>query len=132
MPTGTALGCVQCPPTRMLSAPTMTAQRQERNGWASLAGFRPGIAVIQRRASPVRAGVWAGSVWIRLAWIGLVGTAFGAQLPHPAEAATTEPVIVNRFTGLAIEGFDPVAYFADARALAGLPAFEVSESGAVW
>ena len=33
-----------------------------------------------------------------------------------AQAQTTERVIVNRYTGLAIEGYDPVAYFADARA----------------
>ena len=31
-----------------------------------------------------------------------------------ARASTTERVVVNRFTGLAIEGFDPVAYFVDA------------------
>jgi hypothetical protein len=29
-------------------------------------------------------------------------------------AATTELVVVNRYTGLAIDGFDPVAYFVDA------------------
>ena len=47
-------------------------------------------------------------------------------------AATTERVIVNRFTGLAIEGFDPVAYFADGNAAVGLAAFEAVEAGAVW
>ena len=31
---------------------------------------------------------------------------------------------MNRYTGLAIEGFDPVAYFADARPMVGLPDFE--------
>ena len=40
--------------------------------------------------------------------------------------------MVNRYTGLAIEGFDPVAYFTDALAETGLPGFEVSEAGAVW
>ena len=69
---------------------------------------------------------------MRLVWTALVSAGIGAQVPHPVQAATTERVIVNRFTGLAIEGFDPVAYFADARALAGLPAFEAFESGAVW
>lgn len=49
-----------------------------------------------------------------------------------AEAATTERVIVNRYTGLAIEGYDPVAYFADARAELGRPNLEASDSGAVW
>jgi hypothetical protein len=86
----------------------MTAQRQERNGPRS--GIRPGIAFIALLAS------------------------FGALacLPHPAQAATTERVIVNRYTGLAIEGFDPVAYFVDARPLVGAPDFEASEAGAVW
>jgi hypothetical protein len=47
-------------------------------------------------------------------------------------AATTERVVVNRYTGLAIEGFDPVAYFVEARPMVGLPDFEASEAGAVW
>jgi hypothetical protein len=87
----------------------MTAQRQEGNGW------RPGIAFIALLAS-------------------LAGAGLGAQacLPLAAMAATTERVIVNRFTGLAIDGFDPVAYFADARALIGRPDFEASQAGAVW
>ena len=49
-----------------------------------------------------------------------------------ARASTTEQVIVNRYTGLAIEGYDPVAYFTDALAERGLPGFEASEAGAVW
>ena len=52
--------------------------------------------------------------------------------PFAAQAATTERVIVNRYTGLAIEGFDPVAYFVDVRAVVGLPEFEASQAGAVW
>ena len=81
----------------------MTAQRQERNR-------RPGIAFIAFLAS---LGVQA--------------------LPDfAAQATTTERVVVNRFTGLAIQGFDPVAYFADARPMVGLPDFEASEAGAVW
>ena len=82
----------------------MTAQRQERNGW------RPGIAFI---------GLLAG--------LGvLAGPDFAAR------ASTTEQVIVNRYTGLANEGYDPVAYFTDALAERGLPGFEASEAGAVW
>jgi hypothetical protein len=49
-----------------------------------------------------------------------------------AGAATTERVVVNRYTGLAIEGFDPVAYFVDARPMPGLADFETSQAGAVW
>jgi hypothetical protein len=40
--------------------------------------------------------------------------------------------VVNRYSGLAIEGFDPVAYFTDAQAVLGLPDFEAAEAGAVW
>ena len=55
-----------------------------------------------------------------------------AGFASAAVAQTTERVIVNRYTGLAIEGYDPVAYFADARAEPGRPEFEASEAGAVW
>jgi hypothetical protein len=91
----------------------MTAQRQETNGDRRETAFGPGIAVFAVLAS-------------------LVG--LGAQFcfPHPAKATTTERVIANRYSGLAIEGFDPVAYFADARAALGLPNFEASQAGAVW
>jgi hypothetical protein len=100
----------------------MTAQRQERNGsQPEIIRVRPGIALI---------GLLAINVgWIGLGWIGLgaVGVAEFA-----AQASTTERVVVNRFSGLAIEGYDPVAYFVDARPTIGLPDFEASEAGAVW
>ena len=50
----------------------------------------------------------------------------------PAGAATTERLVVDRHTGLAIYGFDPVAYFTDAEPLAGRPEFELSFAGAIW
>lgn len=50
----------------------------------------------------------------------------------PAAAATTERVVVNRFTGVAIEGFDPVAYFVGGRAVRGTAEFEANLWGAVW
>ena len=52
-----------------------------------------------------------------------LGTALGA---------TTERVVVNRYSGVAIEGFDPVAYFADARPVRGMPDYEAAAAGAVW
>ena len=61
-----------------------------------------------------------------LAAIGLVWTGFAAR------ATTTERVVVNRFSGLAIEGFDPVAYFVDHQPVLGLPEYEAAEAGAVW
>ena len=63
--------------------------------------------------------------------IGLLASFFVQALPC-AQAATTERVVVNRFSGLAIEGFDPVAYFADARPVAGQLDFEAQQAGAVW
>jgi len=63
--------------------------------------------------------------------IALLAGLAGPGLPGSA-AATTERVVVNRYTGLAIEGFDPVAYFVDARPMPGLPDFESSQAGAVW
>ena len=89
----------------------MTAQRQERNGSRPEIRVRPGIALIALLA-------------ISAGWIGLAEFA--------AQASTTERVVVNRFSGLAIEGYDPVAYFVDARPTIGLPDFEASEAGAVW
>jgi hypothetical protein len=81
----------------------MTAQRQERYRRRCVAAF-----------------------FALLAGIGLGWADFAAR------AATTERVVVNRFSGLAIEGYDPVAYFVDGRAEQGLPGFEASEAGAVW
>jgi hypothetical protein len=88
----------------------MTAQRQERNGLRSRTGFRRGIALIALLASLL------------------------AQLSatFAVRAATTERVVVNRYTGLAIEGFDPVAYFVEGRPMVGLKDFEASQAGAVW
>jgi YHS domain-containing protein len=85
----------------------MTAQRQEDSP------LRPGIALIGL-------AIWllAGS------WL--------ACLELPAQAATTERIVVNRFTGIAIEGFDPVAYFVDSRAVKGTAEFEANLWGAVW
>jgi len=53
-------------------------------------------------------------------------------LDRAAQGSTTERIVVNRYSGLAIEGFDPVAYFTDAQPVRGLPDFEASEAGAVW
>jgi YHS domain-containing protein len=81
----------------------MTAQRQEDSP------LRPGIALI---------GLLAG-LWF---------TFYGPAI----EAATTERIVINRFSGVAIEGFDPVAYFVDGGAVQGTAEFEASLWGAVW
>jgi hypothetical protein len=50
----------------------------------------------------------------------------------PIGAATTERIVVDRNSGLAISGFDPVAYFTDAKPLPGKGEFEQAVAGAVW
>ena len=47
-------------------------------------------------------------------------------------AATTERIVVDRHTGLAIHGFDPVAYFTDHKAAMGREELELSLGGVVW
>src|SRR4051794_19923013 len=88
------------PSTPMLSASTMTAQRQETKRKCRQPAF---IALL--------CGLVAASV---------------------AQGATTERLVTDRFTGLAIGGFDPVAYFTDAGPLAGREDFEAPQAGAVW
>jgi hypothetical protein len=47
-------------------------------------------------------------------------------------AAATEWVVVNRYTGLAIDGFDPVAYFVDGAPKEGRAELELRSGGAIW
>ena len=47
-------------------------------------------------------------------------------------AETPEPVVFNRYTGLALDGFDPVAYFVDGKPRAGRPDLELRSGGASW
>jgi YHS domain-containing protein len=68
-----------------------------------------------------------------MAIFALLAGFFGVPcLDFTALAATTERVVVNRYSGLAIEGFDPVAYFTDSQARQGVADFEATEAGAVW
>jgi hypothetical protein len=87
----------------MLSMPTMTGQRRQRK--------------------PVRRG---------LALIFLVLAAAVPPIEVGVAAATTERVVVDRHNGLAIAGFDPVAYFTDKQPVQGRPEVEAFEGGAIW
>jgi len=62
----------------------------------------------------------------------LTAAAACVALGRDARAATTERVVTDRFTGLAIGGMDPVAYFTEGRAVPGRADCEASEAGAVW
>ena len=58
------------------------------------------------------------------------GAALGALLLAPFaglpldRAATTERIVVDRHTGLAIGGYDPMAFFTDGRPMAANPESE--------
>jgi len=53
-------------------------------------------------------------------------------VPTSIRAAIGERVVINRHTGLAIDGFDPVAYFVDAEPKIGRPELEFQFYGAAW
>lgn len=62
----------------------------------------------------------------------VIGFAVGIFAPRAINAATDNQLTVNRDTGLAISGFDPVSYFTDGKAIFGRPEFELNKDGAVW
>jgi len=71
----------------------------------------------------------------------LAAAAFAALvLPVPAlpalapvaHAAITERIVVDWHTGLAIDGYDPVAYFTDSKPLPGSADIELRYGGVVW
>jgi hypothetical protein len=78
--------------------------------------------VRQQRKPPVGPILRAGAAAFFLA-VGLV--------PGPT-FAITERIVSDRLTGLAIEGFDPVAYFVDGEPVAGSPEYEQYLGGVVW
>jgi hypothetical protein len=85
----------------------MTAQRQQPNHRGHWPLFRRGIALFV-----LLAGLMAQDL--------------------AGHAAITERVVTNRFSGLAIGGFDPVAYFVDSKPVLGLEDFEAWQGGVVW
>jgi hypothetical protein len=56
----------------------------------------------------------------------------GIFAPAAILAAPNHPIVVDPHSGLAISGFDPVAYFTDAKPKIGLPKHELRLDGAVW
>ena len=53
-------------------------------------------------------------------------------VPLPARAGLTQQIVVDWHSGLAIGGYDPVAFFTDGRPVAGSGAFELRYGGAIW
>lgn len=70
--------------------------------------------------------------YLRIACVTVLAGAIGAAGPDAGARAGTERVVVNRHTGLAIDGFDPVAYFTDAEAAKGHAEVEAAAGGTVW
>lgn len=81
----------------------MTVWRQENKGWA-------------------RKGLIAAAIL----------AVFVVMRPVAAEAASTERVVANHHTGLAINGYDPVGYFIQSRPVTGKPGIETYQGGAIW
>jgi hypothetical protein len=69
-----------------------------------------------------------GMVFTFALWAFLAGLVFALQ----SRAATTELVISDPLTGIALYGFDAVAYFVDGEAREGLAGFELKHAGLVW
>ena len=66
----------------------------------------------------------------RVLWLGMLLLAFGSGAVLPAAAGGV--VNASSFTGTAIEGYDPVAYFAEGRPVEGDSAFAHDWMGATW
>jgi hypothetical protein len=64
-------------------------------------------------------------------WVVAMTAGIGLALPVMRGAAA-DAVIVNRYTGLAIDGFDPVSYFVEAAPKVGRAALELQSGGAIW
>jgi YHS domain-containing protein len=78
----------------------------------------------RRRGKP-----WRFASALRL-WAILAFAAWACGIP--VLATTTERVVTDAQTGLAIGGYDPVAYFIDEAAKPGRANYEFQYSGAAW
>jgi len=53
-------------------------------------------------------------------------------LATAARAGLTQRIVVDWHSGLAIGGYDPVAYFTDGKPVAGSPDLELRYGGVIW
>jgi len=79
---------------------------------------------LQRRSRKFRIGLNPG-------FLAVLALFLTFQLA-PLGAATTERVVNDKNTGLAIFGYDPVAYFTDSKPVVGKPDYELSFGDVVW
>jgi YHS domain-containing protein len=66
------------------------------------------------------------------AWVLVAAGLAFAVASQVSVAATTEMIVVDRYTGLAVGGYDPVAFFTEGKPLEGSAEFEFRYGGAVW
>jgi hypothetical protein len=69
-----------------------------------------------------------GASIVALAWLLLALS----LCPPPSRAATTERIVADWHTGLAIGGYDPVAFYMDGKPVPGSPDVELHYAGAIW
>jgi YHS domain-containing protein len=55
-----------------------------------------------------------------------------AALLPASQVPATERIVVDWHTGLAIDGYDPVAFYTDGQAVPGSSDFEFQYGGAIW
>ncbi len=68
----------------------------------------------------------------RLGLLALGGLLCALTTLTPPRAAATERIVVDWHTGLAIGGYDPVAFYSDRKSVPGKADFELAYAGAVW
>jgi hypothetical protein len=66
------------------------------------------------------------------AFLAVVLSVFAVPAVPSLQAATTERVVTDVHTGLALYGVDPVAYFTDGKPTVGKGDFEYRFAGAIW
>jgi hypothetical protein len=88
----------------------------------------------QRLSASAAVAVWAGAGRLAavVAVAATVALGIGIMAPQWAHATPEDRLVVNPDTGLALSGFDPVAYFSRKQAVLGKPALELTQNGAVW
>lgn len=82
---------------------------------------------LQRKPTAARRGIPMATVALVAAI--LLALWAGIQTPR---ASPADRLVVNPASGLAISGFDPVAYFTENKAVLGRPDIEFTQNDAVW
>ena len=84
-----------------------------------------------RRDPTAWVAAWAAVAWRTGAAVLLAAAVWGS-LGLVSRSRAAVPIVVDPISGLAISGFDPVAYFTDGQALQGKGEFEQAFAGTAW